>query len=303
MSRCRWFYARHSVEVVEPLNRRFLVVGSGRAGSARAKALENMVGFEAVVLPSRSPQFFQDFERFLGDSTIEGVLICTANREHYGLAYRALNAGKHTLVEFPLARTEREGVRLFRAADENDVVLHVEFIGLMTGEHLWLSRFEKSIVHSVDVDMRGGFYRWVADDAEEGFIGTLAIGRLQALHHIWGPLTLLKQRFETLEQGYRLTCEFISTNQVRIQLTDHRQPGLGRRRDITLRDANGDEVSVGRIQIEGQLFARDFSHFLGKIAKKDYRDETLPSRDDILSVMALADQISRRASVKSEIDD
>ena len=56
----------------------------------------------------------------------------------------------------------------------------------MTGEHVWLSRFEKSIVHSVDVDMRGGFYRWVADDAQEGFIGTLAIGRLQALHHIWG---------------------------------------------------------------------------------------------------------------------
>ena len=106
-----------------------------------------------------------------------------------------------------------------------------------------------------------------------------------------------------MEQGYRLTCQLISTNQVPIRLTDHRQPGLARRRDMTLRDANGDEVPVGRIQMEGQLFARDFSHFLGKIAKKDYRDETLPSRDDILSVMALADQISHRASVKSEIDD
>ena len=57
MLRYRWFYARHSVEVVKPLNRRFLVVGSGRAGSARAKALENMVGFDAVMLPSRSPNF------------------------------------------------------------------------------------------------------------------------------------------------------------------------------------------------------------------------------------------------------
>ena len=303
MLRYRLFCEQHSVEGVKPLNRRFLVVGSGRAGSARAKALENMVGFDAVMLPSRSPKFFQDFERFLCDSTIEGVLICTANREHYGLAYRALNAGKHTLVEFPLARSEKEGMRLFRAADENGVVLHVEVIGLMTGEHVWLSRFEKSLVHSVDVDMRGGFYRWVADDAQEGFVGTLAIGRLQALHHIWGSLSLVNQRFETLDQGYRLTCELMSTNQVQIRLTDHREPGLTRRRDMILRDANGDEVPIGRIPMEGQLFARDFTHFLGKIAKKDYREETLPSRDDILSVMALADQISHRATVKSETDD
>ena len=43
------------------------------------------------------------FDDVLEDATIDGVVIATPVDTHYKLAYAALSAGKHVLVEKPLA--------------------------------------------------------------------------------------------------------------------------------------------------------------------------------------------------------
>jgi predicted dehydrogenase len=64
-----------------------------------------------------------DFDLVLEDPTIDAVLIATPPRTHYPLAAAALRAGKHVLVEKPLARTVAEAEELIELAEANDLLL------------------------------------------------------------------------------------------------------------------------------------------------------------------------------------
>jgi predicted dehydrogenase len=59
-----------------------------------------------------------DYEAALADPRIEAVAIATPPHTHYNLVRRALEAGKHVLVEKPLARTADEAAKLVALADE-----------------------------------------------------------------------------------------------------------------------------------------------------------------------------------------
>ena len=64
-----------------------------------------------------------DFEEMLADDDIEAVAIMTRPHTHFALARMALDAGKHVLVEKPLARTSAEAEELVALADRNELVL------------------------------------------------------------------------------------------------------------------------------------------------------------------------------------
>jgi len=67
--------------------------------------------------------FERDLDTALADSRIEAVAIATPPHTHYDLVCRALEAGKHVLVEKPLARTPGEAAELIALADELELVL------------------------------------------------------------------------------------------------------------------------------------------------------------------------------------
>jgi predicted dehydrogenase len=64
-----------------------------------------------------------DYATALADPRIEAVAIATPPHTHYDLVRRALEAGKHVLVEKPLARTADEAAKLVALADELDLVM------------------------------------------------------------------------------------------------------------------------------------------------------------------------------------
>ena len=64
-----------------------------------------------------------DFEAALRDDRVEAVAIATPPRTHYTLVRKALEAGKHVLVEKPLATHARQAAELVELADERDLVL------------------------------------------------------------------------------------------------------------------------------------------------------------------------------------
>jgi predicted dehydrogenase len=65
----------------------------------------------------------KDFDAVLDDPTIDAVLIATPPRTHHSLASAALRAGKHVLVEKPLARTVAEAADLIEIAEASGRVL------------------------------------------------------------------------------------------------------------------------------------------------------------------------------------
>jgi predicted dehydrogenase len=66
-----------------------------------------------------------DFQELLHHSDVDAVVIATPVSTHAALAEEALNAGKHVLVEKPLAASSAECERLIRAAEANGCVLMV----------------------------------------------------------------------------------------------------------------------------------------------------------------------------------
>ncbi|UQZ89093.1 oxidoreductase [Deltaproteobacteria bacterium Smac51] len=67
-------------------------------------------------------------EDILSDESVSGVALATPAVTHYELTKRALAAGKHVLVEKPLAMSRREGRELVDMAEKLGLVLMVDHI-------------------------------------------------------------------------------------------------------------------------------------------------------------------------------
>jgi predicted dehydrogenase len=72
------------------------------------------------------------FRDLLTDRRIEAIAIATPVSTHYELALAALKAGKHVLVEKPLAQTSEEVCRLIEEAERRKLILMVDHTFLYT---------------------------------------------------------------------------------------------------------------------------------------------------------------------------
>lgn len=59
---------------------------------------------------------------------IDAVSICTPHHLHAPMAMQAIEAGKHVLIEKPLANSEEDCLRIIRAADEKNVRLMLAYV-------------------------------------------------------------------------------------------------------------------------------------------------------------------------------
>ncbi|MCP3987272.1 MAG: Gfo/Idh/MocA family oxidoreductase [bacterium] len=68
----------------------------------------------------------QDFERLLRSPDIDAIAVCTPVASHFAIASAALAAGKHVLVEKPLADTVEHCEKLIDLAAQNGLILQVD---------------------------------------------------------------------------------------------------------------------------------------------------------------------------------
>jgi predicted dehydrogenase len=117
---------------------RLAQVGLGYWGPNLARNLAAVDGGELAVLCDADtgrlqrmarqlpgPRLVTDYADVLADDTIDGVVLATPVDTHFTLAKAALEAGKHVLVEKPLATTSADCEALIALADERDLRLMV----------------------------------------------------------------------------------------------------------------------------------------------------------------------------------
>jgi predicted dehydrogenase len=115
---------------------RVAVVGCGYWGSKHVRVLHATEGVEHVVVVDAIEtrlaglaRQFPDISRFTSMAAalpyVDAVVIATPPRTHVALGLEAIAAGKHVLVEKPLATTTMDARRLIAAADRAGVVLMV----------------------------------------------------------------------------------------------------------------------------------------------------------------------------------
>jgi predicted dehydrogenase len=112
------------------------LVGCGYWGPNLARNLAEVSDFELEVLCDRDPAALRalarrhpdartvaDFEAVLANERVQAVVLATPPQTHAPLARRALLAGKHVLVEKPLATSVQDGVGLAELAKQAGLTL------------------------------------------------------------------------------------------------------------------------------------------------------------------------------------
>jgi predicted dehydrogenase len=118
---------------------RVALIGCGRiAQVAHLPALEKAAGVELVAVadPSRTvaeavarrygvPSVFTDASDVLAERSVEAAIVAAPDRFHYRITRAALEAGKHVLVEKPLAATIEEASELVELAEATGLKLQI----------------------------------------------------------------------------------------------------------------------------------------------------------------------------------
>ncbi|MCC7347806.1 MAG: Gfo/Idh/MocA family oxidoreductase, partial [Variibacter sp.] len=117
------------------------VIGTGWIGGIRARVLAECPQvkelhiceirpdrLKEVVAETNPASATLDYKEILANPAIDVVIISTTpETTHYPITRDALLAGKHVLIEKPLARTEEEADELIRLAREKNLKLTVGY--------------------------------------------------------------------------------------------------------------------------------------------------------------------------------
>jgi predicted dehydrogenase len=106
-----------------------------------AVASRDLTRAQEFAAPFEIPRAYGNYEDLLSDSSVQAVYIPLPNSEHAPWAIKAMQAGKHVLVEKPFALTADEAQLMVSTALENSVVLMEGFM------YRYSERFEK--IHEI----------------------------------------------------------------------------------------------------------------------------------------------------------
>jgi predicted dehydrogenase len=105
---------------------------------AQCDAAEDLLA--SVAATHRPRVTYTDYDRMLADPEVDAVIVAVADQFHVAMARRALDAGKHVLVEKPMGVGVAECEALAAAVAESGLVLQV---GTMR-------RFDANVAHAHD---------------------------------------------------------------------------------------------------------------------------------------------------------
>jgi biliverdin reductase len=264
--------------------------GLGAAGKARLAAMGEIGGLELAGILSRRPEVAsRSLAEVLADSSVDALAISLENTAHRDAVRRGLEAGKHVLVDYPLALSRAEGEALFRLAREKNRLLHVEHIGLLSEEHLQLKQEvkEKGPLLRGEFLFQAGYNEKIADAARSGPLPLLALPRLLQVAELWGLPEVEKQRFEKNEKGFSLHLHLRFPEGGILGFTEERREGLPRRRSLAARGKNG-PIHWKTGVSGGGLFARDLKCFVARLRGEQpcYYNENL-----MLQLIGLLEQV------------
>jgi predicted dehydrogenase len=119
---------------------RFAVVGLGTWGEMLARSMADMAGVDLaavcdineararwVAQSTGTRMYYTDFASLAEDESITAVVVATPDHQHLEVGLAAARAGKHLLIEKPLATTVEEAQLLVDAAKQAGVLLMVNF--------------------------------------------------------------------------------------------------------------------------------------------------------------------------------
>jgi predicted dehydrogenase len=161
------------------------IVGPGYMGRTHAEAWSNLGYAEQIKYvvgrSRRAPfehapvaRFVTDLDEVLLDQEVDVVSICTPTPSHADIAIRALRAGKHVLLEKPIALTIDDALAIRAAARQSGRVLMVAhvvrfFAGYELLRHAWEDDGVGRVVSARAIRMLASpETAWLLDESQSG---------------------------------------------------------------------------------------------------------------------------------------
>ncbi len=276
---------------------RWTIVGVGTAGRARARAIAQDPGARLVgvwrgrfaaevgapVLPSLAAAI----------DAADAVAVCSPTAVHRAQVETVLRAGRHALVEFPIAQSVAAARALFDLADRMDRVLHVEHIELLEPAGRTLcGQVRPELIESIRVR----FERPGPADGGPPALALANVARLHRLCAIAGPVT---EVLSVQAQPGRLQARLRMSAGCEASLDLQQAPYLRRSTVIEVDMPTDRWVQIdGTLQRNGKdqsllgvrsLFGRDHAHAMRTITEGT---EPYVSRDRVLHVLEVVERLS-----------
>jgi biliverdin reductase len=269
------------------------VVGTGRAGQARLRAIAEHPDARliAAVRHTAGPGEPQ-LPDVLANPAVDALVLCTPNLLHAPVARAALEAGKHVLVEFPLAPAVAPARELFALAQRRGRVLHVEHIELLAPSQLAQRERRRGLGALIEGELRftGAAEGWIADERLAGSPALRAVARLHRLVDLFGDCRVESAALERSANGYRLEVELSALAGGRLRLVEARGPDLARGTHWSIQCAQG-RLDDPPHESPGGLFQQDLACFVARVRSGA---PSYVSEARVLDVLALVEQIDAR---------
>lgn len=123
------------------------MVGTGYAAQKRAEAIKSDPRIELLVVTGNTPKKLHDFAEMHAAKELDSwsqlvnlpqldlVFVCTINQNCGAIAKAAILAGKHVVVEYPLALSGTVAQEVIELAASKKKLLHVEHMEIIGGLH------------------------------------------------------------------------------------------------------------------------------------------------------------------------
>ena len=184
------------------------VIGLGEIGQFHLQGLARAAGAVAVAVADvdealcsrtaaeRAARSYTAYEDLLEDPDVDLVSICLPHALHRPAALAAIRAGKHVLVEKPLALTARECRDIIDAAARASVTVGVQHNQLFYPPHVRAKEIIDSGALGRPVHLRlrlgigGKFGGWRADPAMTGggLLSDAGVHRFYLARHLFGEI-------------------------------------------------------------------------------------------------------------------
>jgi biliverdin reductase len=195
---------------LNPVNRTPIgigLVGTGYAAKVRAEVVNAESRAKLVGITGNSPdktqafaathqtQVFPNWQALINSADVQLVIISNLNSAHAEIARAALFAGKHVVVEYPLALDVSTAESLLALAQNKRCLLHVEHIELLGGVHQALLAALPEVGtpfyarYATMTPQHPAPQKWTFNHELFGFPLMGALSRLHRFTHTFGPVT------------------------------------------------------------------------------------------------------------------
>ncbi len=137
--------------IIEATNSQLVAIASRRAGAARATLEKYAPNYKEEIT------YYDNMDALINDKNIEAIYCPMANEEHAEWAIKAINAGKHVLIEKPMATTLQDIDSIENAAKKNNVKIMEGFMYRFHPQHIRVAELVASGVIGDILSVRSSF--------------------------------------------------------------------------------------------------------------------------------------------------